>query len=589
MFCFIQIMKLFKLSMLSINFKPEVMKKNLLLLKRFFLFSCFIGIVIVSNGQIQQIPNGNFENWEHKVLYEYPQDWLTADEPDISVSSTIKSADAQDGLYSLQLTTIADPSDDKPDRVADGFAVFGDFGEEGISGISFNNVVDKFHVFVKYDVNANDAAAIVVRLFDTGGDIISQKLKFLTETKTDEWEKVEMILPFPNGGEPVMASSVMVGFVSSFSTDVVEGLGLDEEYDIYTAKAGSMLMVDNLYFTLGESEDKITISNSSFEYWADKTVFEPIGWSSSNFYHEDVFPVSRTNDAFIGNYAAKVEVISTPYGDDGSGLHLGDGLFNNGGIPYTDSPKAVRFAYKYFPQLNDKGYVSVFLKGEPTESHPFDGFGVWHQISELEEEYKEVIQFYWYPEDFIHEKLEVQVIAGTKVGSVLYIDAIEFLETFLVKFKVEDINSEVIPHAKVEVDWYDNPFHVSFDGTVNIDYVVGTFNYTVTADGFEPKNGTFTVVDSDIDVNVTLQSFTVSAPDRTLQKLNTHPNPFTNYIYVNDNIVKVKVVSIQGVELFTHNQIVGNKVNLSNLPVGLYILILETNDGTQIVETIIKN
>jgi hypothetical protein len=124
---------------------------------------------------------------------------------------------------------------------------------------------------------------------------------------------------------------------------------------------------------------QVTIPGNDFEKWQTTIVSQPEGWLTSSL--SDPFAekksVTKTNDAYHGNSAIRLETIETEYQGQATimqGFAISGKMDFSGysiGFPCSKRPRRLSFYYKYAPTFHDSMVVSILLQksngsGEPT-------------------------------------------------------------------------------------------------------------------------------------------------------------------------------------------------------------------------------
>jgi hypothetical protein len=111
-----------------------------------------------------------------------------------------------------------------------------------------------------------------------------------------------------------------------------------------------------------------SISNSGFENWGDILYFEnPELYNSTNtlsYFANGTANVTKSTDAYSGNYALKVETILVDDEVIEGGVVIGEISedFILGGIPFDERPDAITGFAKFDVMENDTAYVAVLFK-----------------------------------------------------------------------------------------------------------------------------------------------------------------------------------------------------------------------------------
>jgi len=148
------------------------------------------------------------------------------------------------------------------------------------------------------------------------------------------------------------------------------------------AYIGSNLYIDSIHFTGSETP----FPNGDLENWEDVTLEEPDDWGTINFmmFMTDTISVTKTMDAFDGDYAARIQTVTFVEGEKEEENLLGyitNGTFGEdgptGGLAVDLNPFMVTGYYKYLPQETDTALAVVY-----TYRYDFEG----DSIVEIEEQ-----------------------------------------------------------------------------------------------------------------------------------------------------------------------------------------------------------
>lgn len=321
--------------------------KQILLIMLGTLFST--GMLTV---KAQYIPNGGFEEWETRVLYEEPENWNTGNMEALlyNIQTATLTEDSYSGNSAILLETLAGES-----GVAMGYATTNGTITNGsgpiieyIGGFPISGIPDSLFGYFKYDLVTDDSAFILVS-FKFNGSVIGQDLFPLTGTQSTYmkygWEISTM------AGTP---DTVLIGITSS---------------NPFNTQAGSWVQADSLWF--GGISD--SIPNCDFEVWEDETYDEPADHISANlithFFGGDA-SATQTTDANSGDYALSLTAVETSL-PGGGGMtdivasylipYVMDDLSIDDipTFPVDFSPTEFTGYYKFMPTLNDTAIVVV--------------------------------------------------------------------------------------------------------------------------------------------------------------------------------------------------------------------------------------
>ncbi len=210
-------------------------------------------------------------------------------------------------------------------------------------------------------------------------------------------------------------------------------------------------------------------ANPGFEDWADG---DPVGWWTT----DQAFPpgiegdtaVTASNDAYSGNYAAKVAVIANPEpGEDNlqGMLALGFNPGNiplGGGIPYTGRPDSVIAYVKYHTEPGDS--ILVFARVIKNGA-PVGGYGT--SLGGDQASYTRIELPFTYVNSDTPDSLQIFFGVGmheghTTIGSYLIVDDVAIIES--------DSANGIDDITKNAINIYPNPAasHIQFSEYANV-------------------------------------------------------------------------------------------------------------------------
>ncbi len=361
------------------------------------------------------VVNGNFENWENKVVKDSIVEWTTSGQMlmdnGADFSNSYQVGGAQDGNYALHLETVAFNND-----TIFGFAVKNAVVNDTFQKFPYNDHVTNLKGWYKSDILNNDTAFVVVQL-SLNGVVFSGGLYPITGANSS-WTAFDVALPNTSVMTP---DSVFIGFTSSHidNQSVVE--------------IGSWVEIDNIYF---ENSGTATtpIPNHSFENTYQETIEHPQDWwsfSSMLYAYDGTSYVSKSTDVQEGNYSLKIEKTTSL---DAMGLFpiVTNGIydFNDidpnsafiGGIPFTAQATGFSFEYKFTPAgVDTAGYFlkiwkdGVALPLVNTFDYLYSTSGSW----QTETKSLNLTQ--------APDSAQVTFFGGGNAGSVLLIDDVKFI------------------------------------------------------------------------------------------------------------------------------------------------------------------
>ena len=303
------------------------MRKNILL-----LLLCLPSILLFA-----QIENGGFETWENIELFESPDDWMTTNSEFPVADAVEKSTDAQDGMYSVKLTTVTVEED-----TAFGFVLMGSADDEDFTGVPYSGTIDGIRGHYKCDIQANDSALVLV-VGSYQGTPYEPEAFYIHGTQ-NTWATFEFAL-----SQTMQVDSLTVGIASSDAMNEI-------------AVPGSWIQVDSIAL---KGATAPALSNYSFENWTATSYDKPDGWSTINQLTGGVVsPVVQSTNAYQGSYAVELQTVEvmdfdgdTIRGVIANGdIAISDSLTSTGGIPYTLEPDSLMGYYVFDTQSADSAF-----------------------------------------------------------------------------------------------------------------------------------------------------------------------------------------------------------------------------------------
>ncbi len=352
-----------------------------------------IFIFLINYLSAQSVQNGDFENWQMKNYYSYPNSWYTIDNLIYADSLAQKVNDGHEGSYSIRLNTKA-----LPNGTSFGVTLYGSANNGKYKGNSYSQLGDSLHFWYKANIQSGDYGMVLLMLYKNG-NLLDSIHSFFYGTQ-DSWKQVAL----PVNPSQTQPDSMFLAFLSS----IPQNLGGNPI-------VGSWLMIDDIYFTSRSNTTPIVVPNYSFEDWTTTKSEEPDYWQSTNarntMLNIDTANVIKTTDTHTGSYAARLSVI------DIQGETLSGKLTYT--QPFTYQPEKMSFYYKYFPSGADTAEISVeFIKNNANVG------GASYKFINPTNNYAEVLLDLTYNE--VPDQLIIRVETGTNNGSVLYIDDIKF-------------------------------------------------------------------------------------------------------------------------------------------------------------------
>ncbi len=312
---------------------------------------CSASISIV---KAQYLPNGGFEEWEMKVLYEEPESWNTGNLESFryDIQTASMTEDSYSGDYALRIESVEINSDTLFGYVtSNGTITDGDAAMlEYTGGIPISAIPDSLFGYFKYDLATDDTALVLVS-FKLNGSVIGQDM-------------------FPIVGD--QSSYTKLGWEIGTLAEIPDTVFIAiTSTNPFNSQPGNWLQADSLWF--GAISDSIL--NCDFEVWEDEAYFDPENHATANvlvhLFGGDT-SATRITDAHSGDYAISIKAVETKFLDyDGfidivasflTSYHSGEINFNEiPTFPIDFNPVQLTGYYKFMPVLNDSAIVVVRL------------------------------------------------------------------------------------------------------------------------------------------------------------------------------------------------------------------------------------
>ena len=343
----------------------------------------------LAQAQSNAIPNGGFELWNEIPLAETLDNWQTSSSQGIGICQ--KNEDAQDLNYSVFLKTI-EPTEEG--EVSFGYISYGDV--QSGSGTPYSDPIDSLIFYAKYDIQPGDSAlAVVVQIDAAGAETYS--ILSISGENSSSFERFALKMNAPE------QEKIIIAFASS---NAVADEGV----------TGSWIQIDNVSF----NHVNITpaeIENYSFENWNIPVMNEADQWYSTNtFSYLLGVPenVSATNDAYEGNYAAKL--VTAEFEGDSFGGYLTLGSDNFGAMyPINATPTNFSGAYKANINGDEAAYIVLsFYENETIIAQSYI------EINETEENYVTFNEELNLTNTV--DSIQLVCSSGEEIGNVLFID-----------------------------------------------------------------------------------------------------------------------------------------------------------------------
>lgn len=278
------------------------------------------------SGGVQQIPNGDMENWT-MLSAENPEDWTTLNFFGLfgDEFSTTKTTDSYEGSFALQIKTVMVGED------TSGVVTNGTFGEDGpIGGLPVNLNPQMLTGYYKFYPVGPDTALAALTTFRYNPELNTTEMieeAIIQLNAAEEWTFFEINLhenPMP------MVDTMNIAFASS---------NLDDDSSYYIG-LGSILILDDLMISYFSSD--IT--------------------ESSGKYRQPVLYPNPSNDYLYVQFAGASSALFRLYDLNGSCV-INEGLTNlNNGPGRLDLSGISHGVYCYEVILPDKVYSGKICK-----------------------------------------------------------------------------------------------------------------------------------------------------------------------------------------------------------------------------------
>lgn len=315
------------------------------------VLSVLLSMVVL---KAQDIPNPGFEQWQDYTLFEEPEGYFTTNSQAYFLGGSphvIKAEGRNPGTSAIRLQV-------------DESAFFGitpltfilDLSNPLAGGIPFGGRPDSLVGHFNYRLSPEDTFTLVA-VFKFQGLPIGFSQIDLAGT-SNGYERISI----PT--EPFVFPPDSVGFLMGIA--VASG----------TPAIGDFVEVDDLTFINSSAQ----LPNNDFENWELVSFREPVGWSSTNLFaaigRMGGESVSRTTDAYEGDFAARIESIEYEFFGfrDTSGILItGDVASGQEGFAYSGDHNELNFYYKYLPTgvPNEMAFVNVAMYKEGNELGSF--------------------------------------------------------------------------------------------------------------------------------------------------------------------------------------------------------------------------
>ena len=180
--------------------------------------------------------------------------------------------------------------------------------------------------------------------------------------------------------------------------------------------------------------------------------------------------------------------------------------------------------------------------------------------------------------------LQVLVSKGEWEPNIYLMHPTQF---FSVEFIIVNENAEAVSEAVVTLAEQTNePGDYVFTELPG-----GTYSYSITCQGYHTCEGELTVSGQDLDLNIELATDYTGFETLPERMLNLYPNPATDQVQLEADreILSVQVFDITGRLMFAQQpRARKTMLSVNGMPVGIYILNIQTTEGTLIRKLSVK-
>lgn len=307
---------------LCLEFKPTQILNTM----KSILFAMALSLTVIAVKA--QIPDGDMETWDNTSGSALTQ-WSSNG---IVLKVTGRTGSAARLESDMQRQNI-------------GAVLFGHAKDNNLGGgFPYSSKPDSFAGYFMYDVKPGDTAFVVLILQKSGIPISMDKYP-ITGSHTSDFQRIS----FP------------ISYLAPFIPDTVF-LGITSGNPFSNTTYSSYVVVDDVSLPGGSA----AVPNGNFDSWNTVSYDLPRGWVAQNDFSAQ--PVQKTTDKYAGNYAIKIQNISTstdkrPGLAETTGPHSGQ--YNNFGpmpaFPVTTKPDTLFCFAKFSPQNGDSATIMVQL------------------------------------------------------------------------------------------------------------------------------------------------------------------------------------------------------------------------------------
>lgn len=293
---------------------------------KILLFTFALAVFISFKITAQQLPNNGFENWTQQIFNE-PDGFLTSNSMwGVGNITKVTGADAYHASFAVKLETVLSNN-----GTVQGMLLIGTPGNQTINGgLPFTGTPDSISGYVKYDIQPNDTAFIIIA-FKKNGAFIGQAVSTFIGTQAT-YKRFSI----PTYLSALNPPDTMVSIITCSNMDPPQIVG-------------STLTVDSITFLHSIQQ----FPNNDFENWtAVSTGEDPASWGT----YANQFPffnlpvlVTKTTDAHLSNFAVKLisdtGTVQPPFG---SGAH-GDTVVGSLQLNLINGFASTKYPFAYKP------------------------------------------------------------------------------------------------------------------------------------------------------------------------------------------------------------------------------------------------
>lgn len=191
-----------------------------------------------------------------------------------------------------------------------------------------------------------------------------------------------------------------------------------------------------------------------------------------------------------------------------------------------------------------------------------------------------------YPKDAflchdVNGDLQVMISKGQWEPNIYLMHPNNGPQYFSVEFTIANENADPVSDAVVTLAEQTNePGDYVFT-----ELVAGTYSYSITREGYHTYEGEVTVLDQDLDLAIELATDYTGFETLPAQTLKLYPNPAMDQVQVEADreILSVSLYDITGRLMFSQEpRVTKTMLSVNGMPVGIYILNVQTTEGTLI-------